>query len=123
MVHRRQARGLAQRFTYLTAVFIAIVLLFSPVKEATLTDGELEMGLRNDNIIVNKEMRTISWSPGPDSRAYCLEQKERFKVVPGRSFGNLPFKDHNAYLKAKCHRYFCLPHVMAGKGVFECQPI
>ena len=56
-------------------------------------------------------------------RQWCIEMRHKYNILPGKSFGNLPFHQHEAYLRAKCFRFFCKPHPLAGKGVFDCEPI
>ncbi len=62
-------------------------------------------------------------SPKIGSKEWCVDIRTTFDIVPGKSFGKLPFSMHEAYLQAKCYRYFCKPHPMAGKGVFDCVPL
>ena len=57
------------------------------------------------------------------NKQYCFDMRSKYKVQPGRSFGNLPKELHVEYLAARCYRYFCEPHNMAGKGVFKCIPL
>ena len=54
---------------------------------------------------------------------WCNNIREKYGVIPGKSFGNLPSELHRTYLLRKCYRFFCEPHPMAGKGVFECVPL
>jgi hypothetical protein len=56
-------------------------------------------------------------------RQWCFAAREKYGIIPGKSFGTLPFSEHNTYLKARCYRFFCKPHPLAGKGVFECEPL
>eukprot|EP01038_Epipyxis_sp_PR26KG_P004962 gene4962-6937_t len=49
--------------------------------------------------------------------------KLKYNIEPGKSFGKLPNHLHEQYLSAKCYRYFCKPHPLAGKGVFDCEPL
>lgn len=58
-----------------------------------------------------------------EDREYCFEAKRKYNILPGKSFGTLPYEQHAPYLRARCHRFFCKPHPMAGKGVYECEPL
>ena len=58
-----------------------------------------------------------------DSRAWCFEMRRDYDIQPGKSFGTLPIKLHRQYLQMRCHRFFCEPHPMAGKGPFDCVPL
>lgn len=69
---------------------------------------------------------TLSSGETVDSGAnknYCFEMKEKYKIVPGESFGSLPNALHNEYLAAKCFRHFCEPNPMGGRGKFVCVPL
>ncbi len=56
-------------------------------------------------------------------KKWCIEARMNYDIIPGKSFGKLPFSEHNRYLRARCYRFFCKPHPMAGKGVFDCEPL
>ena len=56
-------------------------------------------------------------------RSWCFKMKEEYSITPGKSFGHLPQELHAQYLNAKCHVFFCKPHPMAGKGVYDCEPL
>jgi hypothetical protein len=56
-------------------------------------------------------------------KKWCFEARMNYDIIPGKSFGKLPFSEHNRYLRARCYRFFCKPHPMAGKGVFDCEPL
>lgn len=58
-----------------------------------------------------------------NEKKWCFDMKEKYSIIPGKSFGTLPVHEHNTYLKARCYRFFCKPHELAGKGVFECEPL
>ena len=58
----------------------------------------------------------------PDN-ALCIEMKQKYDMIPGKSFGTLPTSRHKEYLRLKCYKFFCKPHPMAGRGVFDCEPI
>ena len=47
-------------------------------------------------------------------KKYCFMMKKRYNILPGKSFGALPVAAHATYLHARCHRFFCEPHPMAG---------
>ena len=51
---------------------------------------------------------------------WCRKMKIKYEVVPGKSFGKLPFHLHAQYLAAKCYEHFCKPHPLAGKGILIC---
>ena len=53
-------------------------------------------------------------------RNKCFAFKDKYKVVPGRSFGLLPTQLHAVFLSLHCDEFFCEPHPMAGKGVYDC---
>jgi hypothetical protein len=57
------------------------------------------------------------------SKEWCFKVREKYLIQPGKSFGQLPFEMHNEYLSKKCYQYFCKPHPMAGRGVFDCEPL
>jgi hypothetical protein len=59
----------------------------------------------------------------PDTKAYCINMREKYDIDPGQSFGSLPLDLHEEYLSAQCYRYFCAPNKMAGKGKFKCKPL
>lgn len=50
---------------------------------------------------------------------WCRKMRIKYEVVPGKSFGKLPFHLHAQYLSAKCYEHFCKPHPLAGKGIFS----
>lgn len=56
-------------------------------------------------------------------KAWCISMRDKYNIEPGRSFGSLPYSEHNRYLQARCYRFFCKPHPLAGKGVFKCEPL
>ena len=56
-------------------------------------------------------------------RMKCTAFKDKYKVVPGRSFGILPTQLHEVFLSLRCDEFFCQPHPMAGKGVYDCVPL
>lgn len=56
-------------------------------------------------------------------KVWCFEWREKYGIEPGQSFGQLPAHLHNVYLAAKCYRFFCKPHPMAGNGKFKCEPL
>lgn len=56
-------------------------------------------------------------------KEWCITTRDKYDIKPGKSFGNLPVSMHNQYLKVKCHRFFCKPHPLADKGVYECEPL
>lgn len=47
---------------------------------------------------------------------WCRKMRSKYDVLPGKSFGKLPFNLHAQYLSAKCYIYFCKPHPLAGRG-------
>lgn len=55
--------------------------------------------------------------------AWCVDIRDKYAVLPGKSFGTLPTEMHKVYLHRRCDRFFCEPHALAGKGVFECVPL
>ena len=57
------------------------------------------------------------------TKSWCELMKNKYEVIPGKSFGTLPNTLHGLYLSAKCYEHFCKPHPMAGKGVFDCEPL
>ena len=56
-------------------------------------------------------------------KKWCIEKRTEYSVEPGKSFGKLPPQLHGLYLSKKCHRFFCKPHPLAGKGVFPCESL
>ena len=70
------------------------------------------------HVVVGSENKKMS-----NNEFYCNEMKLKYDIIPGESFGTLPFKLHSEYLNAKCYRFFCEPHEMAGKGKFPCVPL
>ena len=56
-------------------------------------------------------------------REWCLSMRKTYGITPGRSFGRLPQELHAQYLSARCHVFFCKPHPMAGRGVYDCEPL
>lgn len=82
--------------------------------------------VRERLIILLLSWLAASWGLGVEpggEEAWCIETKEQFGIEPGRSFGSLPATQHKAYLNARCYRFFCEPHELAGKGVFPCIPL
>ena len=55
-----------------------------------------------------------------EAHARCKQMRTDYDIKPGKSFGSLPVSQHNSYLRLQCHRFFCEPHPLAGKGVFDC---
>ena len=55
------------------------------------------------------------------SRDWCFAMRDRYHIIPGQSFGNLPKNYHTQYLASKCDQFFCKPH--KGIGKFNCEPI
>jgi hypothetical protein len=55
------------------------------------------------------------------TKDWCFSMKERYEIIPGQSFGNLPRSYHNQFLSSKCDQYFCKPH--KGIGKFKCEPL
>ena len=53
-------------------------------------------------------------------RNKCFAFKDKYKVIPGRSFGLLPTQLHEVFLALRCDEFFCEPHPMAGKGSYDC---
>lgn len=66
------------------------------------------------------EVQSIS---DEEQKQWCFDMKKQYNIIPGKSFGTLPFNQQDGYLKARCYRFFCKPHPLAGKGVFECEPL
>ncbi len=56
-------------------------------------------------------------------KEWCITNRDKYEIKPGKSFGKLPVNMHSQYLNMKCHRFFCKPHPMAGKGVYDCEPL
>lgn len=56
-------------------------------------------------------------------KEWCVNMRDTYNIIPGQSFGSLPQHMHAKYLKAACHRFFCKPHPLAGKGVYKCEPL
>lgn len=82
--------------------------------------------MRYSNLLVLLVVAYARASPtalGEDDEAYCRSTRLAYNVEPGKSFGTLPVSMHKKYLAARCYRYFCEPHAMAGKGVFDCAPL
>lgn len=73
--------------------------------------------------VVVKTQGTLRSPAEQRDREWCFAAREKYGIVPGKSFGSLPFNEHNTYLRARCYRFFCKPHALAGKGVFECEPL
>jgi hypothetical protein len=73
------------------------------------------LAARADDTPANREHTTRT--------KYCFEMKDKYNIVPGASFGDLPNKLHNEYLEARCFQFFCEPNVMGGKGKFTCIPL
>ena len=55
--------------------------------------------------------------PNSSTLNWCRKMRTKYEVVPGKSFGKLPFHLHAQYLSAKCYEHFCKPHPLAGKGI------
>ena len=74
---------------------------------------------------VGSAMKSVEEAGGDHGgdETWCNNMREKYDVIPGKSFGNLPQEMHKTYLYKKCYRFFCEPHPMAGKGVFECVPL
>ena len=87
---------------------VSLVLLFTKAE----TDSEVE---KNST---QPQQRTEH----PD-KAKCYDFKNKYLIMPGKSFGNLPMSMHEEYLKLKCYRFFCEQNSMAGRGVFDCVPL
>ena len=49
---------------------------------------------------------------------WCRMMRSKYDVLPGKSFGKLPFNLHAQYLSAECYKHFCKPHPLVGKGKF-----
>lgn len=78
------------------------------------------------NVIISSETFSEQYKliePGDGEEHYCNQMKRNFHIIPGQSFGNLPIREHATYLQARCYRFFCEPHEMAGKGKFPCIPL
>ena len=74
-------------------------------------------------LVVSAVAQATPMSGGEDEASYCQATRKTYNVEPGRSFGTLPVSMHKRYLAARCYRYFCEPHELAGKGVFDCVPL
>lgn len=57
-----------------------------------------------------------------DSRRYCIDMKETYHIVPGKSFGDLQKNMWRLYMDRNCDRFFCKPHPMSGRGSYDCIP-
>ena len=55
------------------------------------------------------------------TKEWCFAMRNRYNIVPGETFGNLPKEYHNQYLSSKCDHFFCKPH--KGKGKFNCETL
>ena len=63
-------------------------------------------------------------SPGADrDKMYCIEAKNKYKIVPGESFGDMPAELQGEFMRRKCDQYFCEPNILMGKGVYKCIPL
>ena len=58
-----------------------------------------------------------------NERSSCIKYRDRYRIVPGESFGSLPAEMHNVYLSLRCYRFFCEPHPLSGRGKFKCVPL
>ena len=58
-----------------------------------------------------------------DRKIWCFVMKDKYQIIPGQSYGNLPATMHKQFSHARCDRYFCKPHPMSGKGKFTCEPL
>ena len=70
-----------------------------------------------------KEMMLATEFGTGDRKIWCYVMKEKYSIIPGQSFGNLPQNMHKQFMHARCDRYFCKPHPMSGKGRFVCEPL
>jgi len=109
--------------TFVAYRYWNFLVIFLVVVTSSLASEDGEKANRNSNIVLDPITGALSWSEGPDTLAYCIDVKKTHKIQPGKSFGTLPFTHHATYLRAKCHRYFCEPNVMAGLGKFDCIPL
>ena len=73
--------------------------------------------------IMENENFALFDHPLTDVERWCYETKEKYDIIPGQSFGNMPVSMHPHYLRAKCHRFFCEYDPKAGQGKFKCIPL
>ena len=71
---------------------------------------------------IKEQMLATEFGTG-DRKVWCFVMKEKYSIIPGQSFGNLPQAMHKQFMHARCDRYFCKPHPMQSKGRFVCEPI
>jgi len=58
-----------------------------------------------------------------DRKIWCFVIKQKYNIIPGQTFGNLPKNMHKQFVQANCDRYFCKDNPLSGKGKFVCEPI
>ncbi|RYG97258.1 hypothetical protein EON65_53160 [archaeon] len=73
--------------------------------------------------LLTESIAGITVTDEASEKKWCFDMRDKYSIIPGKSFGTLPVKEHSTYLKASCYRFFCKPHELAGKGVFECEPL
>lgn len=104
---------MAYGYSWYFVVFVGLTVFFNLCHK---TNGQHRY-LREETLSV-----ALSEQQGKD-KSWCIQMRDKYQIEPGRSFGSLPREMHNLYLQARCHRFFCKPHPLAGKGVYKCEPL
>ena len=53
----------------------------------------------------------------------CHKLRKSHQVKPGRSWGSMNVTLQDLWMKMKCDEYFCKKNAMAGRGVYNCEPL
>jgi hypothetical protein len=53
----------------------------------------------------------------------CRNLRKTHKVRPGVSWGSMNRELQDLWIKMKCDQFFCKPHQLAGKGIYNCVPL
>ena len=73
----------------------------------------------------NTQEKSISFNNfgAGDRKIWCFVIKQKYNIIPGQTFGNLPKNMHKQFVQANCDQYFCKDNPLSGKGKFVCEPI
>jgi hypothetical protein len=111
---QKMKNGVVCRLIMLAFVLFSVGIYSSERKLEDSMNNEFEKGINsplpgNSTLFFQKKQ--------------CKNLRKAHRVKPGVSWGTLTRQQQDLWVKLNCDKFFCQPHKLAGKGIYECVPL
>lgn len=114
-------------YSLLLVVPVVIAVMFINMNIANAINGSSNLGTSALSATSSAPPTAATTAFGERSIAerkeWCHKMVLKYRIIPGRSFGDLKSSKHAKFLSYNCDEFYCKPHELRGKGVYKCEPI